>query len=206
MAYKVNRKERYLEVEEKERFEEVTPLLPGDKVLRIHRRRPRRRLRITPNIPAVFRFLRDIATKTPLIPLILALIGLWLLFSWGVYLAERGANEQITSYGYALWWSFTAMQTQGANAPGPITTLGIIIGSIWSIFSTIAFFGVIIGSLYAYFMLPKRRPSQEIISAIQYNLEELENLSTDELEALRDTTVRIINAQIGRLKEKSPGQ
>ncbi len=206
MAYKVNRKERYLEVEEKERFEEVTPLLPGDKVLRIHRRRPRRRLRITPNIPAVFRFLRDIATKTPLIPLIIALIGLWLLSSLGIYLAERGVNQQLTSYGYTLWWSFTAMQTQGANAPGPITTLGIIIGSIWSIFSTIAFFGVIIGSLYAYFMLPRRRPSREIISAIQYNLEELETLSTDELEALRDTTVRIINAQISRLKEKSEGQ
>ena len=98
------------------------------------------------------------------------------------------------------------MQTQGANAPGPITTLGIIIGSIWSIFSTIAFFGVIIGSLYAYFMLPRRRPSREIISAIQYNLEELETLSTDELEALREATVRIINAQIGRLKEKSQDQ
>ena len=206
MAYKVNRKERYLEVEEKERFEEVTPLLPGDKVLRIHRRKPRRRLRITPNIPAVFRFLRDIATKTPLIPMIIALIGLWLLCSLAIYLAEREVNEQISSYGYALWWSFTAMQTQGANAPGPITTLGIIIGLIWSIFSTIAFFGVIIGSLYAYFMLPRRRPSREIISAIQYNLEELETLSADELEALRDTTVRIIDTQISGLKEKSQGQ
>ncbi len=94
------------------------------------------------------------------------------------------------------------MQTARANAPGPVTTSGIVIGAIWSIFSTIAFFGVIIGSLYAYFMLPKRRPSREIISAIQYNLEELENLSTDELEALRDTTVRIIDAQINHIKEK----
>jgi len=192
-------------VEEKERFEEVRPLLPGDKVLRILRRRPRRRLRITPNIPAVFRFLRDMATKTPLIPLIVALVGFWLLFSWGIYLAERGVNEQITSYGYALWWCFTAMQTQGANAPGPVTTPGIVIGSIWSIFSTIAFFGVIIGSLYAYFMLPRRHPSREFINAIQYNLEELENLSTDELEALRDTTVRIIDAQINRIRGKASG-
>jgi voltage-gated potassium channel len=115
-------------------------------------------------------------------------------------------NEQITSYGYALWWSFTAMQTQGANAPGPVTSPGIVIGAIWSIFSTVAFFGVIIGSLYAYFMLPRRRPSREIISAIQYNLEELENLSMDELETLRDIIVRIVDAQINRLKEKSQGQ
>ncbi len=191
-------------MEEKERFEQVTPLLPGDKVLRLRKRiRPRRRLRITPNIPEVFRFLKDVATRTPLIPLILALIGLWLLSSWGIYLAERGVNEQITSYGYALWWSLTAMQTQGANAPGPVTTSGIVIGSIWSIFSTVAFFGVIIGSLYAYFMLPRRRPSREVISAIQYNLEELEHLSTDELEALKDVTVRIVDAQISRLKERS---
>ena len=193
-------------MEEKERFEEVTPLLPGDKVLRILRRRPRRRLRIVPNIPGALIFLRDIATKTPLIPLILTLATLWLLFSWGIYLVERGVNEQITSYGYALWWCFTAMQTQGANAPGPVTALGIVIGSIWSIFSTIAFFGVIIGSLYAYFMLPRRRPSRELISAIEYNLEELENLSMDELEMLRDTVVRIVDAQISRLKEKSQGQ
>ena len=190
-------------MEEKQQFEQVAPLLPGDKVLRIRRRRPHRRLRITPNIPEVFRFLKDITTKTPLIPMILTLIGLWLLFSLGIYLSERGVNEQITSYGYALWWSLTAMQTQGANAPGPVTTSGIVIGSIWSIFSTVAFFGVIIGSLYAYFMLPRRRPSREVISAIQYNLEELEHLSTDELEALKDVTVRIVDAQISRLKERS---
>ena len=190
-------------MEEKGQFEQVAPLLPGDKVLRIRRRRPHRRLRITPNIPEVFRFLKDITTKTPLIPMILTLIGLWLLFSLGIYLSERGVNEQITSYGYALWWSLTAMQTQGANAPGPVTTSGIVIGSIWSIFSTVAFFGVIIGSLYAYFMLPRRRPSREVISAIQYNLEELEHLSTDELEALKDVTVRIVDAQISRLKERS---
>jgi len=192
-------------MEEKERFEEVTPLLPGDKVLR-RRMRHRRRLRITPDIPQLFRFLRDIATRTPLIPMLLALVGLWLLFSWGVYLAEHGVNEQFTSYGRTLWWSFTAMQTQGANAPGPITTWGMVIGSIWSIFSTVIFFGVIIASLYAYFMLPRRRPSREIISTIQYNLGELESLSADELEVLRDTTVRIVDAQISRLKEKSQGQ
>ncbi len=193
-------------MEDKETPEQLTPLLRGDKVLRIRRRRPRRRLRITPDIPGVFRFLKQIATETPLIPLSFALIVLWLLASWGVYLAERGANEQINSYGYALWWTFTAMQTQGANSPGPITAPGMIIGSIWSIFSTVAFFGVIIASLYAYFMLPRRRPSREIVGALQYNLEQLENLSIDELEVLRDTTVRIVDAQIRDLKQRSSGQ
>jgi hypothetical protein len=55
-------------------------------------------------------------------------------------------------------------------------------------------------------MLPKRRPSREIIGALQYNLEELEHLSIDELEVLRDTIVRIVDAQIRERKEKSPGQ
>ena len=97
------------------------------------------------------------------------------------------------------------MQTQGWNAPGPITTPGIVIAIIWSIFSTVAFFGVIIGSFYAYYMLPRRRPSRELISAIQYNLEELENLSIDELEALRITTLRIIDAQINRVRQETSG-
>ena len=159
---------------------------------------------LAPDIPGVFRFIKRMTTETPLVPLTLALIGLWLLFSWGVYLAERGVNEQITSYGYALWWTFTAMQTQGANSPGPITALGMLIGAIWSIFSTVALFGVIIGSLYAYYMLPRRRPSQEIVSALQYNLEQLDKLSADELEMLRDTTVRVIDTQIKELKQKKP--
>ncbi len=193
-------------MKEEETLEELTPSLRGDKVLRIRKRRPRRRLRLTPDIPAVFKFLRQIVTETPLIPMIIALIGLWLIFSWGVYLVERDANEQINTYGYALWWTFTAMQTQGANSPGPITAPGMIIGSIWSILSTVAFFGVIIATLYAYFMLPRRRPFREIISAIQYNLGELDNLSVGELEMLRDTTVRIVNAQIGELKQKSSDQ
>lgn len=189
-------------MEEKEKFEEIEPRLLGDKVLRFRRRRYRSRLRITPNIPGVLRFLRDVFIHTPLIPLLTALILLWLISSWGIYLAEHNVNEQISSYTYALWWSFTAMQTQGANAPGPITTIGMIIGAFWSIFSTIAFFGVIIGTLYSYFMLPRRRPSRELIGAIQYNLEEFEKLSVDELGALKEAVTRLIEAQISRLKEK----
>ncbi len=190
-------------MEKKERFEEIEPQLPGDKILRVRRRRPRSKLRITPHIPGILRFLGDVVTKTPLIPLMIVLIVLWLLSSWGIYLAEHNVNQQISSYPNALWWSFTAMQTQGANAPGPITTGGMIIGAFWSIFSTIAFFGVIIGTLYSYFMLPRRRPSRELIGALQYNLEELGKLSVDELEALKETITRLVDAQISRLNAKS---
>jgi voltage-gated potassium channel len=188
---------------EKERFEEIGSQAAGDKVLRVRRRKPRRRIRVIPNIPGVFRFLRDATTETPLIPLMLALIALWLISSLGLYLVERNVNEQLDSFTYALWWSFTAMQTQGANAPGPITIPGMVIGGIWSVFSTIAFFGVIIGTLYSYYMLPRRNPSKELIGAIQYNLDEMENLTEDELEALKETTSRVIDVQIKRRKDKA---
>jgi len=190
-------------MKEEETLEELAPLQQGNKVLRLRKRRPRRRLRMAPDIPAIFRFLKQMVMETPLVPLSLILIGLWLLFSWGVYLVEREVSPQLHSYSQALWWTFTAMHTQGANSPGPITILGMLIGSIWSVLSTIAFFGVIIGTFYAYFMLPKRRPSREILNALQYNLEQLDKLSVDELEVLRDTTVQIVNAQIRESKQKS---
>ena len=58
----------------KDMADEVKTQLPGDKVLRIHRKGHRRRLRIIPHIPGVLRVLRDVVTHTPLIPLLLVLI------------------------------------------------------------------------------------------------------------------------------------
>ena len=200
MAHKANQQEESVEMKEgEEPFERVRPLRPGDVILR--RKRPRRKLRVLPNIPAFFRFLRDVSARTPLIWLLVALVVLWLVFSLGYYLAERGVNEQITSYSHALWWTFAAMQTQGAATP--VTASGRVIGLIWSIISTILFWGIMLSLFYAYFTRPVRRPSREMISTIQYNLGELENLSASELEALRDATTRVIDAQISKLKEKS---
>ena len=179
---------------------------PGDRVVHITKRKRRRRLRVIPNIPGVIRFLGDIIHETPFVPLMLVLIGLLLLSSLGIHLAERSVNAQFDSYGHTLWWSFTAMQTQGANSPGPITPLGMSIGAIWSIFGTIAFFGVIIATFYAYFVDPKRRPSKAIIDALQYNLEELEHLSAEELNALRDTVTNICNARIAEIEKSSDNQ
>ena len=41
--------------------------------------------------------------------------------------------------------------------------------------------------------------------AFDLNLDEMENLSIDELEALRDVTVRTIDVRINRAKEKASG-
>ena len=194
-------------MKDNKRFNEtIGQARPGDKVIHIKMRRPRRRLRIVPNIPGILRFLLDIVHETPLIPLLIILVVLWMGFSLGVYLVERLVNEQFHSYGYTLWWTFTAMQTQGDNRPGPITPLGMLIGGVWSIIGTVIFFGVIIATIYSYYMIPKRRHSKVIIDALQYNLNEIEYLSIDELVALRDTVTNIVNAQISHIEKSSQNQ
>jgi len=179
---------------------------PGHGTIPVQRRTHRRRLRIVPYIPRILRFFLDIVSETPFVPLLLVLPVLWLLSSLGIYLAERLVNEQFQSYGHALWWAFTAMQTQGANSPGPITPLGMLIGAVWSIVGTIAFFGVIIATVYAYYMIPRRRHSRVIIDALERNLDELEHLTVDELAALRDTVTNIVNARISDIEKNSQNQ
>jgi voltage-gated potassium channel len=176
---------------------------PGDRMIRKEKQRRRRRLRLVPNIPGVMRFFGDIVHETPLVPLFIILVLILLISSLGIFLVEKPVNSQFDTYGHALWWSFTAMQTQGANSPGPITPLGIIIGTIWSTIGTIAFFGVIIAAFYAYYVDPKRRPSKVIIDALQYNLEQLDELSVDELGALKEHVVNIVNTRIAVIEKKN---
>ena len=180
--------------------------LPGDTVIRIAKRRHRRRLRLIPNIPGVIRFFGDIIHETPFIPLFFVLFSILLISSLGIFLAEKPVNSQFDTFWHTMWWSFTAMQTQGANSPGPITPLGMTIGAIWSIIGTIAFFGVIIATFYAYYVDPKRRPSKMIIDALQYNLEKLDELSIDELGALKDTVTNIVNARIAVIEKNNQNQ
>ena len=179
---------------------------PADKAVRITKRKHRRRLRTIPNIPGVIRFFGDIIHETPFVPLCFVIIVIFLISSLGIFLAEQPVNSQFDTFGHTLWWSFTAMQTQGANSPGPITPLGMIIGAIWSIIGTVAFFGMIIATFYAYYVDPKRRPSKAIIDALQYNLEELDNLSVDELGALKDTVTNMVNARIAKIEKNSQNQ
>ncbi|MFH1652157.1 MAG: ion transporter [Chloroflexota bacterium] len=179
---------------------------PGDRVVHIRPKSPRRRLRVVPHIPGLFRFLLDIIHETPLLPLLFVLTMLWLLFSLAIYLAEGPVNEQFHSYWYTLWWSFTAMQTQGANSPGPVHPLGMIVGGIWSVIGTIIFFGVIIATVYSYYMIPKRRRSKVIVDALQYNLNEIEYLSIEELTALRDTVTNMVNARISYIEKDAQNQ
>lgn len=95
------------------------------------------------------------------------------------------------------------MQTQGFNAPGPITTWGRVIASVWSILGTLLFFGAIVSSVTVYFLIRKPRPLGEVAASVQYNLGRLEELSAEELETLKDVADRLIQEHIDRSK-RSP--
>ena len=184
-------------------LDEIPPILPGDKVLR-RWRPPRRRLRLAPNVPGVLRFLRTVVTQTPLLPILSVLLVLILLVATGVYFVERGTNESFDTYGESLWWSVAGMHTMG-SADHPETTLGKILGLGGVLLATVIFFGAIIASVTAYFALPRQRLGRQLINTIQYNLGELDSLSLEELDVLKEVTVRVIDTQADRLRKASSG-
>lgn len=145
------------------------------------------------------KFIRDVVTHTPIVRITVLLVILWLLFSAGIYFGERGVEgTTITSYGMALYWGVAAFSTAGI-ADMPVSGTSEIIGAIWIVIGSIVFFGAIVATITAYFMRPLQRPSKQIIDTIEYNLEQLDDLSVDELEVLKETTDSLIE-HIERIK------
>lgn len=129
------------------------------------------------------------------------LILLWMIFSAGVYLGELGAEgTTITSYGRALYWGIAAFSTAGI-ADMPVNGISEVIGAIWIVLGSILFFGAIVATVTAYFMRPMQRPSRQIIETIEYNLEQLDDLTIEELEVLKETTDALIE-NMERVKAK----
>lgn len=155
-------------------------------------KKPRSRIR---------RFVQDISTHTPFTKMVLLLIALWLVFSAGVYLAERGVEgASINSFGVALYWGVAAFSTAGI-ADTPISGLAQLIGGVWIVLGSVLFFGTIVATVTTYFMRPMQRPHKKIIDTIEYNLEQLNDLTLDELDLLRETVDTLI-AHVENLKEK----
>jgi voltage-gated potassium channel len=145
------------------------------------------------------KFIRDVVIHTPILKMTFLLIILWMLFSAGVYFGERGAEgTAITSYGRALYWGIAAFSTAGI-ADMPVNGISEVIGAIWIILGSILFFGAIVATVTAYFMRPMQRPSRQIVEIIEYNLEQLNDLTVDELEVLKETTDSLIE-HIERVK------
>ena len=180
-----------------EPLEPLHGMRPGDEVLR-RRTRPRPRLRIPP-YPRIIRFFRVIVTQTPFLKMISLLTVLWLVFCAILFFMERGMEgAAITSYGRALYWGIAAFSTAGI-ADTPLGGASQIVGGIWIVVGSIVFFGTIVATVTVYFTRPLQRPSQRIIDTIQYNLEQLHDLSLEELDLLKVTTDSLIG-HIERLK------
>lgn len=151
------------------------------------------------------RFIRDVIIHTPIIRMTVLLFILWMLFSAGIFLAERGMDEtSITTYGRALYWGVTAFSTAGI-ADMPISGLAELLGAVWIVLGSVLFFGAIVATVTAYFMRPLQRPSRRIIDTIEYNLEQLDDLSIEELELLKKTTDSLIR-HVEQLKASRAGK
>jgi voltage-gated potassium channel len=133
--------------------------------------------------------------------MIFLLIILWLIFSAGLYLAERGIEgAAITSYGKALYWGIAAFSTAGI-ADTPKSSIAQLLGGTWIVIGSVLFFGTIVATVTTYFMRPMQRPHKKIIDTIEYNLEQLNDLTIDELDLLKETVDTLI-IHVEHLKEK----
>ena len=147
------------------------------------------------------RFFQDILIHTPFLKMLILLIVLWLIFSAGLYVVESGTEgTKISSYGNALYWGIAAFSTAGI-ADTPVAGMSQLIGGLWIVLGSSIFFGTIIATITTYFMRPLQRPARQIVETIEYSLEQLENLSIEELDLLKETTDALI-VHMEHIKEK----
>jgi voltage-gated potassium channel len=138
------------------------------------------------------RFIQDVFTHTPLVKMILLLLSLWLIFSMSMYLAEQHIEgSTITTFGKAMYWGIAAFSTAGI-ADTPISGTAQLIGGVWIILGSALFFGTIVATITTYFFRPLHRPAKQIIDTIEYNLEQMDDLTIAELELLKKTTDALI--------------
>lgn len=93
-----------------------------------------------------------------------------------------------------------AFSTAGI-ADAPVSGTAQLVGGLWIVIGSVLFFGTIVATVTTYFMRPMQRPHKKIIDTIEYNLEQLNDLSLEELDLLRETVDTLI-VHVERLKEK----
>jgi voltage-gated potassium channel len=145
------------------------------------------------------RFIRDVLLHTPFVRMLLLLVALWLIFAAALYQVEHAeADATITTYGEALYWGVAAFSTAGI-ADTPQSGAARLVGGIWIVLGSVLFFGAIVATITTYFMRPMQRPGKRIIDTIEYNLEQLNDLTLEELDLLKETVDTLIT-HVERLK------
>ena len=138
------------------------------------------------------KFVEEIVNRTLFLQMVALLAFLWLVFAAAIFMVERGVEgSSIRSFGDAMYWGVAALSTAGI-ADSPVTGASKLIGGAWIIIGSVLFFGIIVSTVTAYFMRPVQRPPDQIIESIEYSLEELDQLSLDELDLLKDTVDTLI--------------
>lgn len=162
----------------------------------------RRRLRRASGF-AVTRYVRSMATDTPLVSFAVLLVALWFLFAAALYFAEqRAADPVIRTFGEALYWGIAAFSTAGI-ADMPSARLSQAIGGAWIVLGSMIFFGIIVATVTGYFMRRLQRPVHRLVETIEYNLEHLQELSVEELDLLKETVDSLI-LHMERIKQREP--
>ena len=152
----------------------------------------------------VRRFVRDVVAETPFVKMLILLISLWIGFSCALYFVERAApDSSIRSVLDALYWGVAAFSTAGI-ADTPVTNIGKLIGGMWIIIGSVIFFGTVVATVTTYFMRPLQRPIRRIVDTIEFNLEQLDELTIEELEILKRTTDTLIEHVEGLKKRSRP--
>jgi len=138
------------------------------------------------------KFIAEIVNRTLFLQMTGLLAFLWLVFATAMFAVERGtADSSIRSLGDALYWGIAALSTAGI-ADTPVSGSAKLIGGTWIIIGSVLFFGIIVSTVTAYFMRPVQRPPDQIIESIEYSLEELDQLSLEELDLLKETVDTLI--------------
>jgi voltage-gated potassium channel len=146
-------------------------------------------------------FIAEIVNRTLFLQMVALLVSLWLAFAAAMFMAERGVEgSSIRSFGDAMYWGIAALSTAGI-AESPITGTSKVIGGFWIIIGSVLFFGIIVSTVTAYFMRPVQRPSDQLIETIEYSLEELDQLSVEELDLLEETVDTLIE-HVERIKSQ----
>ncbi len=187
-----------------DRFERLGTDKLGDDVLR-RKVRSHHPLRLRPRLPGVLNFWKVVFTETPLLLSLSIVAFLAGLVATLIYFLERDSNANVDGFVDALWWAIFTMQTHG-NSWRPDTFWGSVVGGAWSIIGTIIFYGAIIASVTVFFMRRRERTEVELITTIKRNLEDLDKLSMDELELLRESTNNLVGLHIEQLKIRNPNR
>ncbi len=182
-------------------FERLGSERPGEDVLR-RRVRSNPQLRLRPRLPGILNFGKVIFTETPLLISLSVVAFTAGIVATLIYFLERAANPNVENFVDALWWAIFTMQTAG-NSWRPETLWGGIVGGGWSIIGTIMFYGAIIASVTVFFMRRRERTEVELITTIKRNLDDLDNLSLEELELLRESTSNLVALRIEQIKMRN---